>query len=794
MDETTTSNRLALLVACTTLALAPGSAFGQAGDAGADAGGGELVAPVLIGAPEPEYPAGETRAASVLLELTLDASGAVTASDVVESDGATFDDAARAFAMRLHFSPALRNGVAIPARIPFRVDFAAPPPPAPAPLAEPEAPPRPAPAPPLPLAEAELVVRGAPPVREPTRRELDTNEVRTIPGTNGDVLKAVETMPGVARAGALDGVLIVRGSAPDDTQVFVDGTPIPFAYHFGGFDSVVPGDLLERLDFYPGNFGPQFGRATGGIVDVGLRAPRRDRLHALAQVDLLDARALVETPLGDDTRALLAVRRSWLDAWIGSALSGDDTSVRTAPVYWDGQAMVEHDLSERTRLRVSLFGADDRFAIVVKSPDASAPGSGGYTGGAVRFLRAQLRLDTELSERVHWSNTLAWGLTDSRIRAGNNPFDLSVNELDARSELRTRLAREVSLTTGLDAGYARYDVDATFRPYDADNASPSPYFARPARDLTATAALVRPAAYAGIELTPWPALQLMPSVRADYASDTNQVTLDPRFATRLELVHEPRRTTLKAGAGVFHQPPQVEQSVDPVGTEGIESSRALHTSLGIEQEIAQDFDVSLEGFYKRLSNLVVARADETRLIGARFENTGDGHVYGAELLVRYRPLHGRLSGWLAYTLSRSERRDLPSGDYYTFAWDQTHILSAVANLGLGRGWTLGARFRYISGTPFTPYAGGAVDLDAGAYAALSGNALNSARLGAFHQLDLRIEKLWQFEAWKLTAYLELRNVYNRENPESAAYNYDYSQVKPVAGLPLLPIAGVRGEL
>lgn len=100
----------------------------------------------------------------------------------------------------------------------------------------------------------------------------------------------------------------------------------------------------------------------------------------------------------------------------------------------------------------------------------------------------------------------------------------------------------------------------------------------------------------------------------------------------------------------------------------------------------------------------------------------------------------------------------------------------------------------MTGNPYTPYTAGAVDLDAGAYAALSGARLNSARVGAFHQLDLRLEKQWAFELWKLSAYLELRNAYNPSNPEAIAYNYDYSQRKPIAGLPILPVLGLRGEL
>ena len=177
-----------------------------------------------------------------------------------------------------------------------------------------------------------------------------------------------------------------------------------------------------------------------------------------------------------------------------------------------------------------------------------------------------------------------------------------------------------------------------------------------------------------------------------------------------------------------------------------------------------------------------------------FENTGDGRVIGLEALLRYSWNDGPLSGWIAYTLSRSERRDDPAQPYTTFAWDQTHVLCAIANLELGRRWTLGARYRYTTGAPYTPYSGGVVDLDAGAYSPLTFATLGSARLDPFHQLDLRIEKQWQFEAWKLGAYLEVRNVYNHRSAEGVAYSYDYARRSTIEGLPILPVLGVRGEL
>ncbi|HEY1535134.1 MAG TPA: TonB family protein, partial [Polyangiaceae bacterium] len=119
----------------------------------------------------------------------------------------------------------------------------------------------------------EISVEGERPPREVTRRTLERREIDRIPGTGGDALRSLQSLPGVARPPGLAGLLIVRGSSPNDTQVYADGTLLPLIYHFGGLSSVIPTELLDKIDFYPGNFSTKYGRVQGGIVDVALRSP-----------------------------------------------------------------------------------------------------------------------------------------------------------------------------------------------------------------------------------------------------------------------------------------------------------------------------------------------------------------------------------------------------------------------------------------------------------------------------------------------------------------------------------------
>ena len=767
----------------------------------------ELVAPRLLEATAPDISDAAWDAlevTSMVLELTLDAEGNVTDAQVLEGTNLPEVDAAvLAAAARLRFSPATSDGVPIPAIIAFRFEL----------TAEPEEPGATDPVPPGPLptttapaapdtsrqaaddiAEIDVEVRGEAPPREATRHTIEGVEVRRIPGTNGDAIRAIETMPGVARPAGFEGLLIVRGSAPQDTQVFVDGALIPQAYHFGGISSVVPAEVLERLEFRPGNFGPEFGRGMGGVVDLGVRSPRREGFAGLVQVDMLDARFMVEGALTERTRFLLAGRRSWVDAWLGRVLSGGGTQVRTAPVYYDWQAVLEHDFTRRTTARLMFIGADDRLALLLASPDAQDPAFGGSVSAHSGFTRLQLRLDSRITDDVRWTSSVTWGTEALGFFVGDNFADVNMHTLQGRSEVRANLGEHVSLTGGVDVLWQRTDVSLRLTPYPAADEPPGPTFGRPPLTVTAQPSAARPGAYLHFDITPVDGLRLMPGIRVDYTQDNGGVTVDPRFAARWDVHDGEHRTTLKTAVGLYHQPPQpIESMLDTSFT--VRSSRALHASVGLEQQLTPHFELSIEGFWKDFDDLAVARAGGTdTVIGVRFENDGEGRAYGGELMLRYRPGGGPFFGWLAYTLSRSERRDGSSGPYHTMQYDQTHILSAVGSLDLGRGWSVGARFRYVTGSPTTPYVGGVFDSDGGAYSPVSDQGAFSARLASFHQLDLRVDKTWTFEAWRLTAYLDIRNTYNRRNAEGVSYNFDFSESAPLAGLPIMPVIGLRGEL
>src|SRR5262249_6787504 len=155
---------------------------------------------------------------------------------------------------------------------------------------------------------------------------------------------------------------------------------------------------------------------------------------------------------------------------------------------------------------------------------------------------------------------------------------------------------------------------------------------------------------------------------------------------------------------------------------------------GAEQEITRQIEVSSEAFYRQYDGVIVQGQG----------NTGEGRAYGLETLLRYKP-DERFFGFLAYTLSRSVRRDSPGEPERLFNFDQTHILTAIGSYRLGRGWEVGARFRLVSGSLRTPQTYGFYDNNVGAYIPAQAYPPYGVRNPTFHQLDIRIDKTWYFE-------------------------------------------------
>ncbi len=632
------------------------------------------------------------------------------------------------------------------------------------------------------------VARVPPPPREVTRRTIQKEELTRIPGTRGDALRTVEILPGVARPPSGAGVIIVRGSSPNDTQVFLDGIPVPLLYHFGGLTSFINSRFLESVDFYPGNFSVRYGRRRGGIIEAKLSDPPRDHLHGVGDLNLFDGSLMLQGPIAEDWEFAVSGRRSWLDIVLGAALDSADINTLAAPVYYDYQLMTTARPSDRQKVRLIVYGSADSFELLFTRPSDTDASIRGQFDLTTQFHRAHATWSSKVSDRVDHDLEVAGGWYDVGFSVGDSfDFSLSGSEVYARSEWRARVTDNVRLITGLDVNVLPGEVNYTGPPIEQSEGNPNNMGGLPSnRDRVSQSdefMVVQPAIYfeSDLDLDP---MRIVLGTRIDYYSGENQWSFDPRLSLSFALADT---TRLKAGVGLFSQPPEFQESSPVFGNDNLLPTKTIHVGLGVDHEFVPGFKVGIEGFYKHLYDRVIGTEfGEAPL----FTNGGRGRIYGMELSAKVDP-RGRFFGYLSYTLSRSQREDRTEG-WSIFDYDQPHILTVSGTYRLGRGWEVGALFRMTSGNPDTPVIGAIYNKDTDLYTPVYGR-LNSIRKPYFHKLDVRIEKLWTFSAWKLALYLDVQNVYNAENSENIVYDFEYRTRQNIRGLPILPNLGLRGE-
>lgn len=634
------------------------------------------------------------------------------------------------------------------------------------------------------------VARVPPPPREVTRRVIEKQQLTRVAGTRGDPLRTVEVMPGVSRPPFSSGQLIVRGSSPQDTQALFEGVPIDLLYHFGGLTSFVHPRLLDSIEFYPGNFSARYGRSMGGIIEVRAADPAYDRMHGVADVNLIDTSLLAEVPVLEEKVGLTAaVRRSYVDLLLeaaGGAFEEDTFDMLAAPVYWDYQAVANARLSERDKLRLMGFGSEDSFAILFDQPAGSSEVTG-QLDLSLKSHRFHATWERRLSDRLDQELDFAAGTLGLHFGFGEEvDFRLEGTQLIGRAEWRLRVSPRVRLIGGLDMLAGPGKVTYLGPP-------PGQTEGEKARGSLSNQQIVEteqeyayyyPACYLESELQ-LADLRLVLGTRLDYYNLIREWTFDPRLVSHYALTEQ---VTLKGGAGLFSQPPEAFEVSQDLGNPDLDPNRSLHLSTGVDYKPLQALTLGVEGYFKYLFQRVVGteRGREPYYI-----NDGIGRIYGVELSAVLQP-KGRLFGYLSYTLSRSERRDRDDA-WRLFDYDQPHILTASATYRLGRGWELGGTFRLVSGNPMTPLEGGILNLDTWDYWPINGRN-NSVRSAMFHRLDVRVEKLWTFTDWRLALYLDVQNAYNASNQEGMVYDYRYRESAVLNGLPILPVLGLRGEL
>ena len=665
---------------------------------------------------------------------------------------------------------------------------------------------------------------------------MSREEARKTPGTGGDPLRAITSLPGIVQAGGQGqgpGFAYFRGSDGLDNAFLANNLPLDYVFHAGSItgNSVFNPDLIEDFNVFLGGFPAQYPEVMGGIVDVKLRAPKNDRLHQIYRVGINEAAFLVEGPIGDKesgTSFYAAARKSYLDFFpiekvINKRLEKNESAptITTFPRYFDAQGRLRHEFASVT-LDLNYFAAGDELAIVTRNKKDVDPALEGTFGLKHGYQVVGGSLTTKNSETTRYD--LNFGLRNyyERIQVGQdlqgNPFfaddEFWVGVIEPR--VVTQLSENDSFNAGAKAEVGRYPIDLYINGVPTENkvdrnftldqkyrvnstlktASIAPYFTYSRRRGPFSSNLglryLTGGASGGIRLS-----GAMPRASAEYE-------LNPEWS-----VH--------ANWGRYLQLPTPPGVLLPgFGNPDLPMQKAEHRIVGVRYKPNAQWSVLAETYYKPMVSLI--NSVPGQLPPNNYAASGEGKAYGFDLLVK-RDYAERKMGWLSYSYGRSKRRDSTTGDDRSFVGDQPHTINAVWSQpfhGEYSQWSWGVKAHLHTGTPYTPTIGrAAYCVQNGGYyrcanqAAGSGNAdfshwvpvragQNSERLPAFYQIDARFDREFRFNTWTLSVYLDITNVTAAQNVIGYDYGRAYEKTAnpgKVTSLPIpLPFFGIEARI
>lgn len=621
--------------------------------------------------------------------------------------------------------------------------------------------------------------------------------IRRAPAALGEVdpIRSITLLPGVSTASDFSTAFSVRGGSSDQNLILLDEATIYNPAHVLGFLSVFNSDAVADVTLHKGAIPARFGGRLSSVLDVRQREGDAGEFRGSTSIGLLASRLLLEGPLTDRGSWLVAGRRSYADIFLAAA---PDTSIRDARAYF-------YDLNAKANIRrgQGTFMASAYLGRDLFSPSKEfAAGWGNrsmtlrwnqilserlfskvsYTTGTYDYLLGFALLDADVDWRSSitshelrvdesWhlaeGNTIEFGaeLARQSIRPGDLVADDVTRLLPVRVEARKSLSTAV---------HASHEVDLTDR-FSVRYGLRYSTYARRAPGTTYVYAGGRPVRY-NHELARYEPGVVVDSVFQGSGSLASFSGLEPRLSLRFAL---DGNRSLKASYARTRQylllasrtnSPTPLDVWEPVGP-WVKPQYADQVALGYSATSGNGgYEVQVESYYKKSYNVLDFVEGSDVILNQQVESSllqGEGRAYGLEVLLRKNV--GDLTGWISYTLGRSEQRfaiapgtGINAGAWFPSPSDKTHELSIVATRPLNATWTFGTTFSLASGLPVTyPVSRYVVDdLVVPEYA-----ARNSSRLPAYHRLDLSLTRSGPRTEFQFGLF----NAYNRFNAQTMSF-------------------------
>ncbi|MEM9546089.1 MAG: carboxypeptidase-like regulatory domain-containing protein [Bacteroidota bacterium] len=651
------------------------------------------------------------------------------------------------------------------------------------------------------VAMDEVVITAAQVERIEQRSQMSTIEVpiaqiKKIPALLGevDVLKALQLLPGVQSGGEGQSGLYVRGGSPDQNLILLDGVPVYNASHLFGFFSVFNADAIKDVKLIKGGFPARYGGRLSSVLEINMKEGNMQEFHGTASIGLVASKLTLEGPINKGkTSFIVSGRRTYIDIlaqpFIKRELRNNNKEGGTGYYFYDLNAKINHKLSDKDRLYLSFYGGKDNFYF------------------EERDLTGTIR--DNIDNQFGWGNitsALRWNHVWTPKLFSNTTFTLSNYELDLGADYgsldtETNELDNISLNyiSGINDLAAKIDFDYlpnpqhfirfgasgiyhTFKPgkfelSQVDEATNYRFSTTIGQDEISAVEL---AAYVedDFEVTS----QLKANVGLHFSSflvdNKSYFSLQPRLSMRYLL---PNDVSLKGSFSTMRQYIQL-LAFEGIGlptdlwlptTERVRPQDSWQVALGAAKTINNDYEVSVEAYYKSMKNLIAYKDGEGLFDTNDWQDRitqGDGDSYGLEVFLQKKT--GRLSGWLGYTLSWSNRQfdDLNFGQEFPYKYDRRHDLSIVTNYELKPSVSFSAAWIFGTGNAITlansQYTGiyGSDESNARFFEGNYFDDRNNYRMRSYHRLDVGVNFVKQRKKYKRTWSIGAYNTYVRQNP------------------------------
>ena len=612
-------------------------------------------------------------------------------------------------------------------------------------------------------------------------RTLSAVELATYPGGNNDVVQVAQTLPGVSPSvGGFRNDLIIRGGAPNESVYYLDGIEIPNINHFstqgsaGGPVGMINVSFIENVTLSASSFDARYDNALSGVLQFEQRKGSSEGWNRNIRVSASETALTFDGPISEKTTFIGSVRRSYLQFLF------ELIGLPIRPDYWDYQYKIDHTIDEYNSISLIGIGAIDDFS--VEAPEVFD-----------EEATAQLEQAPFIDQRTHvagisWQHKLksqpgkfTLSLSHNRLQNTFTQYTDPENEsgayfinesLEAETKLRFDLVRylgKLKWAYGMNLQRSNYENNTTIERIN------NSFFS--AIEFSKYGLFTQLSGNLG-EKT-----EFTLGLRLDDDSFTKNNLFDhisPRAALTYNF-NEDLSATLGVGR-YFKIPTYTQLGYQSVGifvNENLNYVQSDHLTAGIKKYFGNTTLLSIEGFLKSYSNYPVSILDEISLAnkGAGFEvlgneeveSSGKGRSYGLELLYQQK-LSNNFYGLFSYTYFFSEFSGLDPNIYRRSTWDSRHLASFTGGYKLNKNWEISSRFRYNGKTPYAPidetlslanYPDLRLDYD------LLGN--ENYLLDPFSQLDLRIDKKWNFTSSSFNLFIEVQNLLSADNPTPPEY-------------------------